>query len=61
MYMPPIYIYEWPGEDGGTWYAAQYPLGATRYYATEAARQAAVDAYRAAVGGTTLVIDNQQR
>ncbi len=52
--------YEHPGEDGGTWYAAAYPLGATRYYRTREARTQAVDRYCAAIrdtGGAVVVVD----
>lgn len=47
------------GEAGGVWFAASYPLGATRYYVSAVAREAAVSAYVAAIaatGGAVLVI-----
>lgn len=50
--MGTIFTYTHPGEDGGTWYAAQYPLGATRYYSTEDARFTAMVAYRTAIQAT---------
>jgi hypothetical protein len=46
-----IWTYEHPGEDGGTWYVAAYPLGATRYYRTPTAREDATSAYKRAIGG----------
>ncbi len=58
--MGTIYQYEHPGEDGGRWYVAAYPLGATRYYRTEDARTSAVGAYVAAIratGGICTIID----
>ena len=48
-----LYLFEHPGEDGGTWYGAQYPLGATHYYRTEQARTLAVDRYRRAIEVTS--------
>ena len=47
-----ISIYESLGEDGGTWYVASYPLGATRYYRTEEARAEAVKRYADAIRET---------
>lgn len=54
-----IWTYDHPGEDGGTWYAASYPLGATRYYRTPQAREDATIAYVRAIeatGGTCKVL-----
>lgn len=54
-----IWTFEHPGQNGGTWYAAQYPLGATRYYATPQAREDAMSAYVRAIeatGGTAKVL-----
>ena len=45
-------MFEHEGLDGGTWYACQYPLGATRYYRTAEAREAALSAYEAAIEAT---------
>ncbi len=47
-----IDCYEIAGTDGGVWYCATYPLGATRYYRTAEARRVAVDAYAAAIRAT---------
>lgn len=47
-----VHLFEHPGEEGGTWYAATYPLGATRYYRTEEARTTAVNAYVQAIRDT---------
>lgn len=55
-----IWQYEHPGEDGGIWYAASYPLGATRYYRTREARATAVEAYANAIrktGGHLIIAD----
>ena len=59
-----LYTYEHPGEDGGIWYAASYPMGATRYYRTPAAREDAVTAYVgaiAATGGSVVVVPTGKR
>jgi hypothetical protein len=45
-------LFEVQGQDGGVWYCAAYPLGATRYYRTEQARKDAVDAYCMAIRAT---------
>ncbi len=50
--MGTIYYFTSPGADGGTWHAATYPLGATRYYANETARERAVRAYCDAIEAT---------
>ena len=58
--MGTIYLFEHPGQGGGTWYAAEYPLGATRYYRTEKAREDAVSAYVKAIddaGGVCYTIN----
>ena len=58
-----VYTYQHPGEDGGTWYAAAYPLGATRYYSTPEARAEKVNAYVAAIrdtGGFCMVSDSAE-
>ena len=55
-----IYLFESVGMDGGTWYAATYPLGATRYYTTAAVRAEAVARYADAIrsaGGHTVTYD----
>ena len=55
-----IYLFESIGAAGGTWYAATYPLGATRYYTTAAVRSAAVERYADAIrggGGHTITYD----
>jgi hypothetical protein len=51
--MGTIYYFTEAGRAGGTWYGAQYPLGATRYYRTEATRDAAVKGYIAAIEATS--------
>ena len=40
-----IHTFDHPGQAGGTWYAATYPHGATRYYATPTARSVAIGNY----------------
>lgn len=58
--MGTIWQYDHPGEDGGTWYVASYPLGATRYYRTPQARADAVHAYADAIrktGGHVMIVD----
>ena len=55
-----IWLYNHPGLDGGTWYAAAYPLGATRYYRSADARADAIEGYVRAIentGGTCWVLD----
>lgn len=47
-----VWIYDHPGEDGGTWYAADYPLGATCYYRTPDARADAIAGYVRAIEAT---------
>ena len=47
-----VYTFEHPGQAGGTWYAATYPHGATRYYATPQARSAAIGAYQRTIEAT---------
>lgn len=47
-----IYLFEHPGEDGGVWYAATFPLGATRYYESADDRSRSVAAYRDAIENT---------
>lgn len=56
-----LYLFEHPGEDGGVWFAASYPLGATRYYRTAGARESAVSAYVdaiAAFGGAVVRVES---
>lgn len=50
--MGAIYLFTERGTRGGIWYGAQYPLGATRYYASELARTVAVDCYARAIRAT---------
>ena len=45
-------LFESEGLDGGTWYAVQYPLGATKYYSTTDAREVALTAYERAIEST---------
>jgi hypothetical protein len=62
--MGTVWTFEHPGEGGGTWYGAQYPLGATQYYRTAEARSKAISGYRRAIeatGGYVAVIDGQVR